>query len=144
MVENLRLKRVKRASDIVWLCGKGCFASWKSLFRMLIWAVLSDEEGRMACRNGLYYARPPDHCLYGTEKRAVGYLFPVLLSVFPLLIVFYFAKTICPYFFLLEVLNIHCIGVFFSGVLSLVRNVNGRAAVRNKVLLYEKKQMLKL
>lgn len=35
-------------------------------------------------------------------------------------------------------------GVFFSGVLSLVRNVNGRAAVRNKVLLYEKKQMLKL
>lgn len=49
---------------------------------MLIWAVLSDEEGRMACRNGLYYARPPDHCLYGAEKRAAGYLFPVLLSVF--------------------------------------------------------------
>ncbi len=73
---------------------------------MLIWAVWSDEEGRMACRNGLYYARPPDHCLYGTEKRAAGYLFPVLLSVFSLLIVFYLAKTICPYFFLLEVLNI--------------------------------------
>lgn len=85
---------------------------------MLIWAVWSDEEGRMACRNGLYYTRPPDHCLYGTEKRAVRYLFPVLLSVFPLLVVFYFAKTICPYFLLAELMNIHCMGVFFSGVLS--------------------------
>lgn len=57
---------------------------------------------------------------------------------------FILRKLYVRIFFLLEVLNIHCIGVFFSGVLSLVRNVNGRAAVWNKALFYEKKQMLKL
>ncbi len=66
---------------------------------MLIWAVLSDEEGRMACRNGLYYARPPDHCLYGTEKRAAGYLF-----------LFYYPFFHCLSFFILRKLYVR---IFF-------------------------------
>lgn len=66
---------------------------------MLIWAVWSDEEGRMACRNGLYYARPPDHCLYGTEKRAAGYLFPVFIIRFSIAYRFLFCENYMSVFF---------------------------------------------